>query len=133
MVFKMLQDNYLGTEPQFICGVCSQAVTNPICPFCLAEEVEAWLTYYPNLNKLLKPKIKKYLDKIEDNVFDMTECIKCKRNLTGICPYCFTNYVLKELKNLKASELIIGEFIEFFNYDEDHDGYYKEGEKLGIF
>ena len=130
----MLQDNYLGTEPQYMCGVCSQAVTNPICPFCLADQIDIWLTYsHPGLKEKISQKIKKYLDKVEDNIFDMTSCIKCGSSLAGVCPYCFTDFVLSLLKKIVADESVIKEFLEFFNYDEDHTGYFKEGVKLGVF
>ena len=31
-------------ETQYICDVCSDAITNPLCPFCLTEEIEVWLS-----------------------------------------------------------------------------------------
>ena len=90
------------------------------------------MTLYPNLRKELLPKLKSYLAKIEDNALEYTQCIKCKDNIASVCPYCFTEYVLRELKKIEANKIVLGEFFEFFNFDFDHTGYSKEAEKLGV-
>lgn len=128
----MLQNHFFDIEPQVMCGDCSQAVTNPLCPFCLSIEVEAWLTLYPNLRRQLLPKIRKFLDRIEDRAYDSTRCIKCNEESTEVCPYCFTDFVLKELQKMNVASVILSEFLEFFNYDLDHCGYYREAEDLGL-
>ena len=128
------QKNYLAPEPQqFLCDVCSIAVTNPLCPSCLAQEIDAWTTYYPDLRSNLLPRIRKYLGQSESKiVFEATQCIKCNEKIGIVCPYCFTAYVLSELKRIKANRIIIKEFLEFFNFDFDHTGYSVEAEKLGV-
>jgi len=129
----MTKNNKLSAiEPQFLCDVCSIAITNPICPSCLTEEIEAWLTLYPNLRNELMPKLKKYLERIEDKAFDSAECIKCKDKKAAVCPYCFTTNVFDELKKIKANRIILKEFVEFFNFDFEHTEYSQEAEKLGV-
>ncbi|MEK6860197.1 MAG: hypothetical protein AABX54_05275 [Nanoarchaeota archaeon] len=128
----MTTNKFSGLEPQFLCDVCSIAVTNPICPACLAEEIEAWATLYPNLRKELLPKLHYYLQKIEDKLIDSTECIKCGNKRAAVCPFCFTEHVLKELKRIKANRIILKEFVDFFNFDFEHNGYSQEAERLGV-
>jgi hypothetical protein len=130
-MIKQLNSN--AFEPQILCEVCSEAVTNPICPSCLIQEIEAWTTLYPNLRRELIPRISKYIHRLDLRIIDeATQCIKCNDKKAIICPYCFTNKVLSELRNMKSNVLILKEFLEFFNFDFDHTGYSKEAEKLGI-
>ena len=130
MTKKIYSDAF---EPQFLCDVCSEAVTNPICPSCLSTEVEAWLTLYPNLRNELLPKLRTYLNHIESSIpLEATSCIKCNDSRASVCPYCFTNHVLGELKRINANKIILKEFLEFFNFDFDHTGYSTEAEELGI-
>ncbi len=112
-----LQKNFPASEPHFICDICSEAVTNPLCPFCLATEVEAWLTLYPNLHKELRPKIKNYLDDLEDSIFEeATNCVKCNRGVASICPYCFTMFILDELRKVHTNKImnIWNESLKFY-------------------
>lgn len=129
----LTQKNYPASEPQFVCDDCREAVINPLCPFCLTIEFEAWLTLYPNLKHEILPKIKKYLSKSDSNDNPSTKCIKCGYKSTFLCPYCFTEHVLYELKAINAGKIVLKEFFEFFNFDFDHTGYYKEGEDLGVY
>lgn len=121
----MLQNKHLAFEPHFLCEICGEAVTNPLCPSCLAIEIDAWSTLYPNLRSELLPKIKKYLGRIKESVINATECIKCKRAITSICPYCFTDFVEGEIKNLDSNNLILDEFREFFDFDTQAPDPYK--------
>ncbi len=116
-----------------MCDVCSEAVTNPICPYCLAEAISAWLTLYPNLREELMPKLKNYLNKISGRLLNYTICIKCKSKRAMVCPYCFTEFVLRELKKLNVSPMVLKEFFEFFNFDLHHTGYSNEAYELGVF
>lgn len=128
----MLRDHYYNIETQFFCDDCNEAVTNPICPHCMAIQIEAWLTLYPNLRREILPRLRKYLKKIENKIGDSTQCIKCRNKRASICPYCFTANTLKELKEIEANKRILKEFLEFFNFDFYHTDYTKEAEKLGV-
>ena len=123
---------FLTPEPHAMCDVCSEAVTNPLCPVCLAGEIKVWLTQYPVIKARLLPKLNKYLQGVEDRTLDSTQCIKCNDYRASVCPYCFTEYILKELKKLNVREPILVEFFEFFNFDLEHTGYSKEAEMLGV-
>ncbi|VVB77793.1 Uncharacterised protein [uncultured archaeon] len=128
----MTKTKSLGLEPQFLCDVCSIAVTNPLCPACLTQEIEAWSTLYPNIRNELLPKLNKYLGKVEDRVFDSTKCIKCQNKRASVCPYCFTAKVFGDLKKMNANRTVLKEFVEFFNFDFEHTEYSQEAERLGV-
>jgi len=123
------QKNYSAFE--CLCDVCSGAVINPICPRCLAGEIKAWLTLYPALGREVLPKLSKYLKTVEIRK-NATICIKCKHKRAAVCPCCFTEYVLNELKKLNSSKIILREFLQFFNFDFNHNAYTMEAEKLGL-
>ena len=112
----MLPKSYLASEKPFVCDVCSEAVTNPICPMCLTTSVEAWLTLYPDLGEDLLPRIKGYLRKLGMRVEESTECIRCRNKRASVCPYCFTEFIIHELKKSQANRIVLKEFIEFFNF-----------------
>lgn len=128
----MLQDNSLILEPQFLCDLCSEAVTHPICPTCITAEIENWIDSYPKTKLKLLPTIKKVLVQIEDKLVESTQCIKCNKKRAAICPGCFTEYVLNELKRLGSNKKVLIEYLNFFNFDFEHNKYYKEAEKLGV-
>ena len=87
------QKTSLAFENQFHCDICSEAVTNPLCPVCLAQEIDAWTTMCPDLRNELLPRIKEYLKRIKENITEYTQCIKCKKAQASICPFCFVDYV----------------------------------------
>lgn len=113
----MLQKNSNAFEQHFMCDVCGEAVTTPLCPVCLSFEIDAWTTLYPNLRNELLPKIKRYLGRIIENIGNSTKCIKCKKARTSICPYCFIDFVEGELKKLESNSLVLTEFMDFFDFD----------------
>tara|TARA_Y100000310_G_scaffold306787_1_gene348260 strand:+ start:23219 stop:23611 length:393 start_codon:yes stop_codon:yes gene_type:complete len=111
--------DYLAFEPQFLCEICAEAVTTPLCPVCLTKEIDAWTTLYPNLRKELLPKLKEYLEHIKENITESTACIKCKNKRASVCPYCFTDHVLGQLKKISSNSQITKEFLDFFDFDTE--------------
>jgi len=129
---KMLSTKY-STQSQYVCDMCSETVTNPICPECLAIEVQAWLTLYPDLEKTLVPRIKNYLINVDDRMpLEGTTCIKCTKNNAFVCTFCFTNYILRELSTLESNEIIIKEFLQFFNFDFEDGEFSQLAKELGV-
>ena len=129
----IIPKNFPTPETRYTCDVCSEAVTNPICPFCLTIEIEAWLTMYPTLKQEISPKLHKFLNSITNRITNYgTECIKCKNKQASVCPYCFTEFVFRELKKINTGHYILKEFFEFFNFDFHHTGYTKEFEQMGV-
>ena len=121
----MIQNNYYVSEQDYDCSLCHEPVTNPLCPMCITTQVDAWLTYYPNYHELrdyLIPKIRKYLS---DNLRQGILCIKCNDKTASICPVCFTEFVLDELRKLEVSKLVLKEFLKFFNFHSENRAYKK--------
>lgn len=111
------------------CLSCNESIYNPICPFCLAEEIDIWLEEKRKFSKMRK-EIEGFLERGKKLAGESTKCIRCKRGIAFLCPYCFTEYVLSLLKKNKASKKLLREFFDFFNFDFEHTGYYKEMENL---
>ncbi|MEN9625841.1 MAG: hypothetical protein RL557_169 [archaeon] len=130
----MISKNFTTAfETSHLCDVCSEAVSNPLCPYCLAEEIDAWLTLYPDLRKILIPQLKKYLANISNRITSYgTTCIKCGEKRAFVCPYCFTEFVFNELEKINAGNRVVQEFLDFFNFDFEHKGYFKEAEEEGM-
>ena len=124
-------DTGFETERFYECMDCKEAISNPICPACLTTQIEAWLATYPDRNKILA-RIKNYVEKTNNLTGKTTQCISCGKKRASLCPYCFTEYVLNELKRIHVNRLILKEFMQFFNYDFEHAGYSKEAERLGV-
>ncbi len=120
------------TEQPYECMVCSEAVFNPLCPNCIAEQIEAWLSSYPDLSKKIMLDLKKFLIRVNNSREEATECIACRRKRAAVCPYCFTEYALGLLKKLEVNKRVLVEFLQFFNFDFEHTGYTKDAEKLGM-
>lgn len=62
------------------CVICSEAITNPICPECLAERMQDWLR---QTNPKLAKEVKGY------HLDGDTRCIFCGKGMT-ICAHCFS-------------------------------------------
>jgi hypothetical protein len=136
-VFERFSEPEEYNEKYNECIECHEAIYNPLCPFCLAKEVQVWLASYPD--KKIKDKIlqniRKYLmtiHKLSIKRGKATKCAVCGKR-ASLCPYCFTNYVYNLLKELDVNRIMLKEFLQFFNFDFEHTGYYKEAEKLGIY
>lgn len=131
----MIQQNFFDARERFYeCLECNEAIFNPICPSCLAVEIEAWLSSYPDkkLRDKILFKIRAYLEKTQNLVGKSVQCVACKHKRASLCPYCFTNNVFNILKDMKVNKIMLREFLQFFNYDFDHVGYSKDAEALGV-
>ena len=130
------QDQYFNKihehERFYECLVCNEAIFNPLCPTCLAGQVEVWLTSYPDLSKKIMPYIRHYLQEINNEIIEATACVACGNKRAAVCPYCFTYRVLSLLKKLQVNNQVLREFLQFFNYDFEHTGYSEDAEKLGV-
>lgn len=116
MVFKLQKISRVLTEfEQNHCDICGESITNPICPDCITLEVIEWIKIYPTLNRKIFPKLKKYLINLE-NFGNSISCIKCKK-AQSVCPYCFTDFVLGQLKKVTKDNKFIDEFNELFDFD----------------
>ncbi len=119
------------------CLECGDLITNPICPDCIAKAFEDWIRKYPRLAKKVLFKIKKFLKGHKHFDEDSQLCVICKSKKAWSCPYCFTEHIFDLLKQAKASNEVLREYLRFFNFDfgdfSGKWGYWKEGEKLNIY
>lgn len=125
----MLKQQYHDANA-LLCAECNEAIFNPLCPKCLAREINSWLYSYPGLRGRIITKINKLVNNKSFN--HGMKCAICKKNSMFLCPYCFTEMVLQELKKEGAPRSVLKEFLQFFNFDFEHTGYSKEAEKLGV-
>jgi predicted amidophosphoribosyltransferase len=119
-----------------ICLECGEDIHNSICPCCLFEETKQWFAESRNISpeKVLNisREIKKFIERdtaLAKSINNHQECLICRDSSSYLCPYCFTEFLLKILKKNKVSREIMKEFFVFFNYDFEHTGYSKEAEK----
>ena len=115
---------YPASERQFYeCLLCKEAIYNPLCSDCLALQIQAWLSQYPDLEKRLFPSVNKFIQEIHNETSEALTCVACSEKKAAVCPYCFTEFVLGQLKKLDVNKQILREFIRFFNFDYDGTGY----------
>ena len=115
------------TYKNYNCLDCGEEIFNPICPSCLAFEFKHWISKYPKLEEKFTKKIERFLRLNKNFRSNSHKCIICKRDSVYLCPYCFTEYIMKILKKEKISSKILNEFLFMFNFDLEHTGYAKNG------
>ncbi|MBT4539196.1 hypothetical protein HOI26_01335 [Candidatus Woesearchaeota archaeon] len=90
---------------QHCCISCDQAITNPICPKCLARQMR--LT--------LGNEVASFTAQLaEVDVGGDTNCLFCKQKM-GLCAHCYSKdmYDLLQLKN----PLLGKEFLKHFDFE----------------
>lgn len=105
-----------ASEIFYECLDCGEAIDNPICPECIAKEIEQWLNQYPKVKRKVMPVIERFLKAHKKFTADSQICVHCYRKSAYVCPYCFTDFVYELLKEI-ASEKILEEYKDFFNFD----------------
>jgi hypothetical protein len=121
--------NYYSTNA--ICIECNEGIFNPICPKCLAREIGEWLKI-ADFDGNDKEKVEWIVNCALDRNFLLekvsSQCIICRKGNSYMCPYCFTEKILDSLRRERVSGKVIGQFLEFFNFDFERTGYAKESE-----
>lgn len=104
-----------------VCQECGEAIYNPLCPFCISGEVDAWLENKDkDTKKTVKREIKKILGRGEHLISESVRCVSCNRNSAFLCPYCFTEILFYRLEENKVSKKLLKEFVVFFDFDFEH-------------
>jgi len=114
------------------CLNCGEAIFNPICPECILKQFNQWIMTHPSLEKV-KDNIEEFIFRNRKFSNNSQKCITCHKNSSYLCPYCFTEHIYNLLKKARMANVILAEFLMLFNYDFEHTGYFKEGERLGVF
>lgn len=91
------------------CIVCTEAITNPVCPDCLATEAKMWLAdYSPKLAGLIRPEP-------VTNAFkhSASKCVICGSNM-AVCAHCYSKDMLVEIAQEEPT--IAANFARTFEY-----------------
>jgi TPP-dependent indolepyruvate ferredoxin oxidoreductase alpha subunit len=123
-------------EPQYeesLCQQCTQPITNPICHNCLSEGMIKWLAFYPSVRKKIAPKIKKYVQEINNSANHAVNCVSCNKRKAALCPYCFSSGIFQLLKRNKVDRSVVGDFLTVFNFDMEHEGYIQNAIEEGFY
>jgi hypothetical protein len=120
-----------------MCMQCKEAIYNPLCPKCIAREIEVWLKDKPESVKLhvleeVSTILNASMEMHELSVVEFQRCLKCHKKTVSLCPYCFAEAIYKKMKNEKVSREILMEFVQLFNFNFGDTYLYREAEKLGL-
>ncbi len=92
-------------SPQNSCVGCDEAITNPICPSCLAKQMREMVSEH-------NPELAKHI--AGTFVEGETHCIQCGRSM-GLCAHCFSREIYEIIAE-KGPE-IASEFIQRFDFE----------------
>ena len=115
------------------CASCGEIIHHPICPQCLAIEIEQWIDEKRGINGLKREMNKARLNLSEPTTSGGIRCVTGNHLKAFICPYCFTDEVYTKLKQRKASKELLADFLERFNFDFNHEGYPRRIEEHATF
>ena len=97
-----------------VCVICDEAITNPICPECLINEMQLWAY---ELDPKLADIIGEMIFVFSSYEHPLSSCVVCGKR-TNICPHC----VAKEIYEHVAArdEELAPLFVKRFNYELDY-------------
>jgi len=105
-----------------LCVECEEAITNPVCPECLAEGIAAWAGEHAG------PAVATAVFNVTESLayrMGSTNCIKCRTPM-GLCTYCYTNALIDVLK---SHPVLLAQFLYFFSFDLEKQGYERDLQK----
>ena len=86
------------------CVVCDEAITNPICPDCLAKKMRNWLDEFD-------PQLASEVDGF--SIEGDTTCLFCGQGMS-ICAHCYSMDVYEQLA--VKNEKLAREFVSRFDF-----------------
>lgn len=125
-----IQAYYLETEQHNDCLSCGKDIQHPLCPNCIAEAFSQWIRKFPEQREI-RNKLGVFMLRHNRIPGKSKTCISCGKNRTNICPYCFTKYLYKIVKEAGLGVRAMTEFLFIFNFDFTHKGYSQELEVYG--
>jgi len=105
-----------------VCVLCRDVITNPVCADCLEVEITTWLN---EVRSDLVDEFRSISNDFKLNTFDSSKCVICGNSMS-ICAYCYTEHILSWLLDKIQDTDLIREFMQFFNFDLEHQGYEKQ-------
>jgi len=113
------------------CLSCGNNIEHPLCPNCIAKGFKQWIKQLPQDEAIIKRRLDKFLNTQKYLNGKSKKCVACGKNNTHTCPYCFTEYLYKIIKEAGLGVRAMAEFLFIFNFDFNHKGYSKELEVYG--
>lgn len=97
-----------------ICGICNEAITNPICQDCLEKEVIHWLS-------IKKPELIKHIRGTKGLFLGFetapVRCVICGKNMK-VCAHCFAEEIHEAIAEHDAERA--EDFKKVFNFELMH-------------
>ncbi len=112
------------------CLSCGEDIRHPICPICITEAFLQWIEKFPEQREI-KDKLNTFIRQHNTISGKSKTCVSCGENRTNVCPYCFTKYLYKLIKEAGVGVKAMSEFLFVFNFDFTHKGYSQELEAYG--
>jgi len=122
---------HLEKEHHEDCLSCGEHIDHPLCPECIAKGFKQWLKRFPSEGQALREKVDEFLHQHKHLNGKSMKCASCGKHRTHICPYCFTDYLYKEVKEAGLGVRALVEFLFIFNFDFEHKGYARELDAMG--
>jgi len=113
------------------CLSCGYNIVHPLCPECIAKGFKQWLKRFPKDEEKIRKRINKFLRAHRYYEGCSKKCVSCGKQNVHICPYCFTEYLYKIIKEAGLGVRALSEFLFIFNFDFEHKGYSRELDAFG--
>jgi len=113
------------------CLSCGQFINHPLCHCCVARGFRQWLKNFPKQEKEVQKKLAVYIKGNKNLKIKARKCVSCGEYKTKVCPYCFTEYLYKILKEAGFGVRALSEFLFIFNFDFSREGYSVDLEAYG--
>jgi len=107
-----------------LCIECYEPVINPICEKCFLKQIKKWMDNLDISFELRKIVLRHVNELIKKESISETECFICGNSNLAICSYCFFLNVVRILRSLGFSKMIINDFLEIFNYRLNQGGFF---------
>jgi hypothetical protein len=121
-----IQTYNLEKERHDDCLSCGEDIRHPICPSCIAKGFNQWIEKFPEHEKIIED-LNMFISRHKKIKGKSKSCVSCGGEV-HVCPYCFTSYLYKLIKEAKMGVKAMSEFLFLFNFDFEHKGYYKDRE-----
>jgi hypothetical protein len=111
------------------CVICGDPVTDPVCVSCYIKQTRILLNDLKVNSIVSYFIINKLKNKFKLETLNDEECILCKKDTVTACYYCFSETLIRILKELNFTENII----ENFKYNHMCKEIYLENENLCLY
>lgn len=120
-----------NSKNEDLCLTCGEITSHPLCQDCIGNSFFTWLHEHKKIEPETKEVVQHFLEKTKHT--KGKRCIGCGKEKVHTCPYCFTEYLYKVIKEAGAGVTILTNFLFVFNFDFDGKGYAQEYHAYGGF